>query len=132
MNSLLQCLSNFTYPSQYFIGDSFKNDLNRSSDTNGEIAIEFAEVVRTLWSGQYKSIAPSGKLKYFKKILFCCDFTRFLISKKNIVSRIQNSKSISRDFQSKKHFVFFQNSNEQSASTMKCFEALTNKMLMSY
>merc|ERR1712001_593827 len=59
MNSLLQCLSNFTYPSQYFIGDSFKNDLNRPSDTNGEIAIEFAEVVRTLWSGQYKSIAPS-------------------------------------------------------------------------
>ena len=72
MNSLLQCLSNFTYPSQYFIGDSFKNDLNRSSDTNGEIAIEFAEVVRTLWSGQYKSIAPSGKL------------TRFLFSQKNL------------------------------------------------
>ena len=87
MNSLLQCLSNFTYPSQYFIGESFKNDLNRSSDTNGEIAIEFAEVVRTLWSGQYKSIAPSGKL------------TRFLFSQKKIVSRFQDSKLISRDFQ---------------------------------
>ena len=99
MNSLLQCLSNFTYPSQYFIGDSFKNDLNRSSDTNGEIAIEFAEVVRTLWSGQYKSIAPSGKLKYFKNFLFCCDFTRFLILQKNIISRIQSSKLIPRDFQ---------------------------------
>ena len=87
MNSLLQCLSNFTYPSQYFIGDSFKNDLNRSSDTNGEIAIEFAEVVRTLWSGQYKSIAPSGKL------------TSSLFSQKKFVSRFQDSKLISRDFQ---------------------------------
>ena len=69
MNSLLQCLSNFTIPSQYFIGESFKNDLNRSSDTNGEIAIEYAEVVRTLWSGQFKSIAPSGKGKYKKFLL---------------------------------------------------------------
>ena len=58
MNSLLQCLSNFTIPSQYFIGENFKNDLNRNSDTRGEIAIEFAEVIRMLWSGQYKSIAP--------------------------------------------------------------------------
>ena len=57
MNSLLQCLSNFTLPSQYFIGEQFKNDLNRNSETNGEIAVEFAEVIRMLWSGQYKSIA---------------------------------------------------------------------------
>ena len=58
MNSLLQCLSNFTLPSQYFIGENFKKDLNRGSDTRGEIAVEFAEVIRMLWSGQYKSIAP--------------------------------------------------------------------------
>ena len=43
MNSLLQCLSNFTLPSQYFMGDSFKKDLNTRSETRGEIAIEFAE-----------------------------------------------------------------------------------------
>lgn len=58
MNSLLQCLSNFTIPSQYFIGEQFKNDLNNKSETRGEIAVEFAEVIRNLWSGQYKSIAP--------------------------------------------------------------------------
>ena len=59
MNSLLQCLSNFTLPSQYFIGEKFREHLNRSSDTRGEIAVEFAEVIRMLWSGQYKSIAPT-------------------------------------------------------------------------
>jgi ubiquitin carboxyl-terminal hydrolase 8 len=58
MNSLLQCLSNFTLPSQYFIGEAFRRDLNRSSDTRGEVAIEFAEVIRVLWSGQFRSIAP--------------------------------------------------------------------------
>ena len=58
MNSLLQCLSNFTIPSQYFIGESFRKDLNRASETRGEVAVEFAEVIRMLWSGQYKSIAP--------------------------------------------------------------------------
>ena len=58
MNSLLQCLSNFTIPSQYFIGENFKNDLNQRSETRGEIAVEFAEVIKMLWSGQYKSIAP--------------------------------------------------------------------------
>ena len=65
MNSLLQCLSNFTLPSQYFMGDSFKKDLNQRSETRGEIAIEFAEVIRMLWSDQYKSIAPYD----FKRVI---------------------------------------------------------------
>ena len=65
MNSLLQCLSNFTLPSQYFIGENFRNDLNRNSEYDGEVAIEFAEVIKMLWSGQYKSFAPYE----FKRIL---------------------------------------------------------------
>ena len=40
------------------MGESFKQDLNTNSETHGEIAAEFAEVVRMLWSGQAKSIAP--------------------------------------------------------------------------
>ena len=52
MNSLLQCLSNFTIPSQYFIGESFKTDLNQRSETRGEIAIEFSNVIKLLWSGR--------------------------------------------------------------------------------
>ena len=66
MNSILQCLSNFTIPSQYFMDQTYERDLNRkSSDTKGEVAIEYAQLIRALWSGQYKSIAPSD----FKRVI---------------------------------------------------------------
>ena len=66
MNSILQCLSNFTIPSQYFMDQTYERDLNRrSSYTKGEVAIEYAQLIRALWSGQYKSIAPSD----FKRVI---------------------------------------------------------------
>lgn len=58
MNSILQCLSNFTLLSKYFIEKSYAGNINEKSQTKGEIAIEFSEVVAALWSGQYKSISP--------------------------------------------------------------------------
>ncbi len=58
MNSILQCLSNFTLPSQYFMDAIFERDINTNSETKGEVAEEYSELVRALWSGQYKSIAP--------------------------------------------------------------------------
>ena len=58
MNSVLQCLSNFTLPSQYFMDTAFQRDLNENSETRGEVAVEYAELVRALWSGQFKSISP--------------------------------------------------------------------------
>lgn len=66
MNSILQCLSNFTVPSQYFMNQTYERDLNRrSSSTKGEVAIEYAQLIRALWSDQYKSIAPSD----FKRVI---------------------------------------------------------------
>ena len=59
MNSILQCLSNFTLPSQYFIDQIYTRELNTQSETKGEVAAEFSEVVRALWSGHYKIIAPT-------------------------------------------------------------------------
>lgn len=58
MNSVLQCLSNFTLPSQYFMDMAFQQALNENSETRGEVALEYAELVRALWSGQFKSISP--------------------------------------------------------------------------
>jgi ubiquitin carboxyl-terminal hydrolase 8 len=58
MNSILQCLSNFTLPSQYFMDTIFQRDLNESSETRGEVALEYSELIRAIWSGQYKSVAP--------------------------------------------------------------------------
>ena len=66
MNSVLQCLSNFNMPSRYFLNRQILcRDLNPTSSTKGNIAIEYAEVLRNLRSGQYNSIVPSD----FKSII---------------------------------------------------------------
>lgn len=46
MNSVLQCLSNFTIPSQYFMSKELNRQLNDASETRGEVATEFAHLVR--------------------------------------------------------------------------------------
>jgi ubiquitin C-terminal hydrolase len=45
MNSILQCLANFSVPSHYFINNKFKRDINSNSDTRGEVAFEFATIL---------------------------------------------------------------------------------------
>ncbi|KAI9261956.1 hypothetical protein EDC94DRAFT_541251 [Helicostylum pulchrum] len=60
MNSALQCLSNTPQLTKYFLADLYKKDLNRENPLglNGQIAEEYAELVKKLWSGQSSSIAP--------------------------------------------------------------------------
>ena len=57
MNSVLQCLSNFTIPADYFM-NKFEPDLNSGSETRGEVAREFSELLRALWGGQYRAVSP--------------------------------------------------------------------------
>lgn len=45
MNSILQCLANIKILAFYFINRDYQNHLNTNSETRGEIAIEFAELV---------------------------------------------------------------------------------------
>merc|ERR1712059_165703 len=60
MNSILQCVSNTPPLAHYFISRSFEEDLNEDhSETKGHVAYEFAEVLKNLWSSQFKSISPS-------------------------------------------------------------------------
>ena len=60
MNSILQCVSNTPPLAHYFISRSYEEDLNqRTSETRGYIAAEFAEVLKAIWSSQYKSITPA-------------------------------------------------------------------------
>jgi hypothetical protein len=47
----------------YFVTGKFEEDLNQHSEARGEVALEFAELLRSLWSHQYKSISPTD-LKY--------------------------------------------------------------------
>ena len=66
---------------------TFTRDLNRkSSGTKGDVAIEYAELIRALWSGQFRSIAPSD----FKRVIgrynkFNVSLTLPVIVKKMII-----------------------------------------------
>lgn len=53
MNSILQCLSNLKELAAYFMDRE-----HLSSAACGDIAVEFSEVLRAIWCGQFKSIAP--------------------------------------------------------------------------
>merc|ERR1719317_1613156 len=59
MNSILQCVSNTPPLAHYFISRNYEEDLNNKSETRGHVAIEFSEVLKNLWSSQFKSISPS-------------------------------------------------------------------------
>ncbi|XP_071489174.1 ubiquitin carboxyl-terminal hydrolase 8-like [Diadema antillarum] len=60
MNSVIQCLSNTTPLAKYFIMDNYLPHINRKNPLGrgGEVAEEFAIVVKAVWSGQYRSVAP--------------------------------------------------------------------------
>lgn len=57
------------YLTKYFLDSGYEDDLNTGSDneTRGYIAEEYAQVMKALWRGHFKSIAPKD-LKVFKKI----------------------------------------------------------------
>jgi len=60
MNSILQCVSNTPPLAHYFVSRGFEEDVNdKFSKTRGHIASEFAEVLKTLWASQFKSISAS-------------------------------------------------------------------------
>ncbi|XP_022091926.1 ubiquitin carboxyl-terminal hydrolase 8-like [Acanthaster planci] len=60
MNSVVQCLSNSTPLTHYFITDKYVPDINRQNPLGrgGNVAQEFAVVIKAIWSGQYRSISP--------------------------------------------------------------------------
>jgi len=58
MNSILQCFSNSPPLAHYYISGGFEEDLNTRGETGGLVAAEFKEVLKHLWSSQYKSISP--------------------------------------------------------------------------
>jgi len=60
MNSIVQCLSCTTPVVQYFLSDSYRLDINRENflGTGGNLAEEFAVLVKALWAGQYRSVTP--------------------------------------------------------------------------
>ncbi|XP_063953429.1 ubiquitin carboxyl-terminal hydrolase 19-like isoform X1 [Lytechinus pictus] len=64
MNSVLQVLANTIELKDFMLGADFKNEINRDNPlgSGGHLVLSFAVLMRRLWGGQNKSIAPS-KLK---------------------------------------------------------------------
>lgn len=71
MNSMLQCLINTPPLKSYFLeidaatnAPAFQRDINRENPLGmkGMIALEFAELVRKMWGGEYAVVSPT-KLK---------------------------------------------------------------------
>jgi len=61
MNAIIQCLSNTPELVDYFLsGESYQNDINilTKFGSNGELAVELAEMLKQLWSSQFKCISP--------------------------------------------------------------------------
>jgi ubiquitin C-terminal hydrolase len=61
MNSALQCLSNTEPLTQYFLSEKYKTDINKKNPlgTGGQMAEEYAKLLKRMWSGKYSSVAPS-------------------------------------------------------------------------
>lgn len=60
MNSSLQCLSNAAPLRDYFINDIYKDNINKNNPIGmkGNVAEQFGNVLKSLWSGQESYISP--------------------------------------------------------------------------
>lgn len=60
MNSALQCLSNTPQLTEYFLQNSYINELNFNNPLGmkGEIAEAYADVIKQMWSGRHYSVVP--------------------------------------------------------------------------
>ncbi|ONM51410.1 ubiquitin-specific protease 8 [Zea mays] len=68
MNSSIQCLAHTPKLVEYFLGDYAKN-INRTNPLglNGELALAFGELLRSLWTTDGKPVPPH----YFKEKIAC-------------------------------------------------------------
>lgn len=60
MASSLQCLSNTTPLTNFFLTDAYKHDLNETNPLGmkGELAEEYANLLKEIWSGRSRVVAP--------------------------------------------------------------------------
>ena len=67
MNSALQCLSNTPRLNKYFSSGKYKGDINKRNPIGmkGQLADAFGDLMKCMWSGEYKTLAP----RTFKKTL---------------------------------------------------------------
>jgi len=67
MNSMLQCLNAAVPLQEYFLEKKFEEEINTKNalGTGGILAESYGSLVEEMWSGQFKSVGPTG----FKDVL---------------------------------------------------------------
>ena len=67
MASAFQCLSNMPPLREYFLANTYQNDINEDNPlgTHGHLAMAVGELMKGMWSGDYASINP----RKFKSII---------------------------------------------------------------
>ncbi|TPX72166.1 hypothetical protein SpCBS45565_g00688 [Spizellomyces sp. 'palustris'] len=65
MNSVIQCLGGTVPLARYFLDGSYRKHMNRRNPlgTRGEVTDAFAELVKTMWSGQDGNVVTPTKFK---------------------------------------------------------------------
>lgn len=60
MNSGLQCLSNTTELTKYFLFGHYKNDINKNNPLGlgGKLAVSYVELIKDMWAGTSGRTAP--------------------------------------------------------------------------
>ena len=68
MNSAIQCMSNVSPLTEYFLTNKYSNELNKSNPLgqNGDLAIAWADLIKEMWNGQNSYTSPR-QLKVKKK-----------------------------------------------------------------
>ena len=67
MNSVFQCLSNIFPLTDYLISDNYRNEINYNnpSNSNGNIVIAFAELLKIIWNSKIPLTQIEGKSCYY-------------------------------------------------------------------
>jgi ubiquitin carboxyl-terminal hydrolase 4/11/15 len=60
MNSCLQCLSNTSPLTNYFIESRFVNEINKTNPigTKGKLTVKYAKMIKSLWCDDQSTFSP--------------------------------------------------------------------------
>ena len=59
LSSIVQAISNVSDITRYFVDGAYEEHLNFSSDSRGEVATAFAEVITAMWDGFHDTYSPT-------------------------------------------------------------------------
>ena len=75
MNSILQCLSNTRFLTEYCLQDHYLDDLNKTlSVMKGSLFCSYAALIKTIWKNYDVPVSPQGMVYVFNDEFFASSF----------------------------------------------------------